>query len=247
MQRKMKKVYVVGLGPGGVEQMTERAKNILTECDVIAGYTVYLDLIREDFPTKEYLTTGMKREVERCQMAVAEALKGKTVAMVSSGDAGVYGMAGIMYEVAEQYAELEIEVIPGITAACSGAALLGAPLISDFALISLSDLLTPWEKIEKRLQLAAEADFVLCLYNPSSHKRHDYLEKACDIIMRSQDGKIPAGIVRNIGREGEAAEITTLSALREAKVDMFSTVIIGNSQTKVIKNKLVTPRGYKLQ
>ena len=211
------KVYVVGLGPGGIEQMTQRAKAALESCDVIAGYHVYIDLIKNDFTGKEFFTTGMRKEVDRCKLAIEEALKGKTVAMISSGDAGVYGMAGIMYQVAAEHPELEIEVVPGITAACSGAAVLGAPLISDFCLISLSDLLTPWEKIEKRLDCASQADFCICLYNPSSFKR-----------------------------DGENYEITTLQELRDKEVDMFSTVIIGNSQTEVINGKLVTPRGYKL-
>ncbi len=241
-----KKVYVVGLGPGGVEQMTKRAHETLAAGDVIAGYNVYIDLIKEDYKDKEFLSTGMRKEVERCKLAIEEALKGKTVAMVSSGDAGVYGMAGIMYQIAAEFPELEVEVIPGITAACSGAAVLGAPLISDFTLISLSDLLTPWEKIEKRLDLASQADFVICLYNPSSFKRHDYLQKACDIMLKNQRANVPAGIVRNIGREGEEYEIMTLAELRDAQVDMFSTVIIGNSQTEVINNKMVTPRGYKI-
>ena len=241
-----KKVYVVGLGPGGVEQMTRRAQETLAACDVIAGYNVYIDLIKDDYKDKEFLSTGMRKEVERCKLAIEEALKGKTVAMVSSGDAGVYGMAGIMYQIAAEFPELEVEVIPGITAACSGAAVLGAPLISDFTLISLSDLLTPWEKIEKRLDLASQADFVICLYNPSSFKRHDYLQKACDIMLKNQRADVPAGIVRNIGREGEEYEIMTLAELRDAQVDMFSTVIIGNSQTEVINNKMVTPRGYKI-
>ena len=241
-----KKVYVVGLGPGGVEQMTRRAQETLAACDVIAGYNVYIDLIKDDYKDKEFLSTGMRKEVERCKLAIEEALKGKTVAMVSSGDAGVYGMAGIMYQIAAEFPELEVEVIPGITAACSGAAVLGAPLISDFTLISLSDLLTPWEKIEKRLDLASQADFVICLYNPSSFKRHDYLQKACDIMLKNQRADVPAGIVRNIGREGEEYEIMTLAELRDAQVDMFSTVIIGNSQTEVINNNMVTPRGYKI-
>ena len=240
------KVYVVGLGPGGIEQMTKRAQETLAACDVIAGYNVYVDLIKDDYKDKEFLSTGMRKEVERCKLAIEEALKGKTVAMISSGDAGVYGMAGIMYQIAAEYPELEVEVVPGITAACSGAAVLGAPLISDFTLISLSDLLTPWEKIEKRLDLASQADFVICLYNPSSFKRHDYLQKACDIMLKNQRADVPAGIVRNIGREGEEYEIMTLSELRDAQVDMFSTVIIGNSQTEVINNKMVTPRGYKI-
>ena len=241
-----KKVYVVGLGPGGVEQMTRRAQETLAACDVIAGYNVYIDLIKDDYKDKEFLSTGMRKEVERCKLAIEEALKGKTVAMVSSGDAGVYGMAGIMYQIAAEFPELEVEVVPGICAACSGAAVLGAPLISDFTLISLSDLLTPWEKIEKRLDLASQADFVICLYNPSSFKRHDYLQKACDIMLKNQSADVPAGIVRNIGREGEEYEIMTLAELRDAQVDMFSTVIIGNSQTEVINNKMVTPRGYKI-
>jgi precorrin-3B C17-methyltransferase len=240
------KIYVVGLGPGGVEQMTARAVKALKECDVIAGYNVYIELIKDDFLGKKFLANGMRKEVDRCQLVLEEALKGQTVAIVSSGDAGVYGMAGIMHEVAADHPEIPIEVVPGITAACSGAAVLGAPLISDFCLISLSDLLTPIEKIQKRLACAAEADFVICLYNPSSFKRHDYLQKACDIILKHQPGTIPAGIVRNIGREGQDYEITTLQELRDKKVDMFSTVIIGNSQTKVINGKLVTPRGYKL-
>ena len=241
------KIYVVGIGPGAIEQMTERAKNAMQQSDVIAGYTVYIDLVKDYFPEKEFLMTAMKKETDRCRMAINEALKGKTVSMISSGDAGVYGMAGIMHQVAAEYEqEIDIEVIPGITAACSGAAVLGAPLIADFAVISLSDLLTPWEKIAKRLECAAMADFCVCLYNPSSIKRHDYLQKACDLMLQHQSGSVPAGIVRNIGREGECYEVTTLQELRDKKVDMFSTVIIGNSQTQVINGKMVTPRGYKL-
>lgn len=240
------KVYVVGLGPGGIEQMTTRAIKVLKQCDVIAGYHVYIDLIKADFPDKEILTNGMRKEVDRCKLAVAEALKGKAVAMISSGDAGLYGMAGIMHQVAAKYPELEIEVVPGVSAAFSGAAILGAPLIADTCLISLSDLLTPWEKIAKRLDCASKGDFCIALYNPSSFKRFDYLQKACDIMLKNQNPNVPAGIVRNIGREGESYVITTLGELRDKEVDMFTTVIIGNSQTEVINNKLVTPRGYKL-
>ena len=239
------KVYVVGLGPGGIEQMTQRAKAALESCDVIAGYHVYIDLIKNDFTGKEFLTTGMRKEVDRCKLAIEEALKGKTVAMISSGDAGVYGMAGIMYQVAAEHPELEIEVVPGITAACSGAAVLGAPLISDFCLISLSDLLTPWEKIEKRLDCASQADFCICLYNPSSFKRHDYLQKACDLMMKYKSPDTICGTVSNIAREGEEAHVMTLKELRDTQVDMFTTVFIGNSQTKEINNKMVTPRGYR--
>ncbi len=240
------KVFVVSLGPGGVEQMTERAINALKSCDVITGYNVYVDLIKADFPDKKFIQNGMRKEVDRCKMTLEEALKGQTVAIISSGDAGVYGMAGIMCEVAADHPEVEIEVVPGITAACSGAAVLGAPLICDFCLISLSDLLTPWEKIEKRLDCASQADFCICIYNPSSRKRHDYLQKACDIMLKNQSGDIPAGIVRQIGREGQEYELTTLRELRDKKVDMFSTVIVGNSQSKVINGRIVTPRGYKL-
>lgn len=240
------KVYVVGLGPGGFDQMTQRAVEVLEESQVIAGYTVYIDLIRSRFSHKKLLTTPMKQEVDRCHIAVQEALKGQTVSMVCSGDAGVYGMAGLMYEVAQQYDPVEIEVIPGITAACSGAAVLGAPLIHDFTVISLSDLLTPWELIEKRLECAAQGDFSICLYNPSSKKRHDYLQKACDILMRYKDPKTVAGYVQNIGREGEQATILTLEELREAQVDMFTTVYIGNSRTMNLNGKMVTPRGYRV-
>lgn len=239
-----KKIYVVGLGPGGAEQMTGRAKNVLTDCDIIVGYKVYIDLIRKNYSDKEFIDTGMCKEVERCQSAIEKAMQGKRVAMVSGGDSGVYGMAGIMHELIGEVPEIEVEVIPGITAACSAAAVLGAPLISDFAVISLSDLLTPWDKIKARLAYAARADFVICIYNPSSNKRHDYLQKACDIISANRDKDVPAGIVRNIGRKGEEYQIMMLSELRSSNADMFSTIIIGNSQTQIIKNKMVTPRGY---
>lgn len=239
------KIYVVGLGPGGAEQMTNQALEALRESDILVGYTFYIDLIRDQFPDKQVIATPMKKEVDRCRTAIEKALEGATVAVVSSGDAGVYGMAGIVLELAEPYPSLEIEVVPGITAACSGAAVLGAPLIHDFAVISLSDLLTPWEKIETRLAAAAQGDFVIVLYNPSSMKRHDYLRKACDIVMRYQSAELKSGIVRNIGRDGEEYEVVaSLTELRDKKVDMFSTVIIGNSQTRIINNKLVTPRGY---
>lgn len=239
------KLYVVGLGPGGVYEMTNRALAALEASDVIVGYTVYVDLIRQQFSHKELLVTGMKREVERCKLALEETLKGKTVAMICSGDAGVYGMAGIVHEVARMHPEVEIEVVPGVTAACSAAAVLGAPLIHDFVLISLSDLLTPWEKIEKRLLLAAEADFVICLYNPMSKKRHDYLEKACDLIMEHKSADTVCGYVQHIGREGEVSHTCTLAELRSTPVDMFTTVIIGNSETRLISGKMVTPRGYE--
>lgn len=244
MEAKMK-VYVVGLGPGEEDQITPKAIEALEACEVIAGYDVYIDLIRDRFKHKTFLSTPMKKEVDRCHLALQEAVQGKTVAMVCSGDAGVYGMAGLIYEVSRQYDPVEIEVIPGISAVCSGAALLGAPLIHDFAVISLSDLLTPWERIEKRLECAAMADFVICLYNPSSRKRKDYLKRACEIILKHQKGSTRCGIVQHIGREGERVETMDLSQLKETEVDMFTTVFIGNSQTVDIAGKMVTPRGYR--
>ncbi len=239
------RIYIVGLGPGGADQITPKAFNALEASDVIAGYSVYIDLIKDLFPGKTLLSTPMTREIDRCQLVIEKALEGYTVAIVSSGDAGVYGMAGIMLEMAQDYPGLEIEVVAGITAACSGAALLGAPLTHDFAVISLSDLLTAWEKIELRLAAAAQADFVICLYNPSSRKRKDYLAKACDIILKYQSPFLPAGIVRNIGRPGEEYKIMTLEKLRSKEADMFTTIIIGNSQTRIINHKMVTPRGYR--
>ncbi len=241
----MNRVYVVGIGPGAGKQMTEEAREILCACDVIIGYTVYVDLVKEQFPEKEFLTTPMKQEVKRCRMAFEEAQKGKSVAMICSGDAGVYGMAGLMYEVGIEFPEIELEIVPGITAAIGGAAVLGAPLIHDFAVISLSDLLTPWEKIEKRVRAAAMADFVICLYNPSSRKRHDHLEKACSMMLEYKAEDTVCGIVRQIGRDGQESRILTLKELKDTEVDMFTTVFIGNEQTKEINGYMVTPRGYK--
>ena len=241
----MSKIYVTGLGPGAAAQMTIRARNVLERCPVIIGYTVYIDLIRDEFPDKTYLSTPMRKEADRCRMAFAEAEKGQDVAMVCSGDAGIYGMAGLICEIGRDYPEIGIEIVPGITAASGGAAVLGAPLMHDFAVISLSDLLTPWEKIERRLDAAAAADFVICLYNPSSRKRADYLERACEIVLKHKKGDTVCGIVRNIGREGESCEILSLEQLREKKVDMFTTVFIGNSATMELNGRMVTPRGYR--
>ena len=241
----MNKIYVVGIGPGAYEKMTIEAADVLKKCDVIIGYTVYIDLVKDHFPEKEFLSTPMRKEVERCVMAFEEANKGKTVAMICSGDAGVYGMAGLIHEVGKEYPKTDIEVIPGVTAAVSGAAVLGAPLIHDFCLISLSDLLTPWETIENRLHAAGTGDFVCCIYNPSSVKRHDYLRKACDILLQHKSADTVCGIVNNIGRDGETVKVLPLRELRETEVDMFTTVFIGNSQTKVIDGNMVTPRGYR--
>lgn len=241
----MNKIYVVGIGPGAYEKMTIEAARSLEKCDVIIGYTVYIDLVKDHFPGKTFLSTHMKKEKERCVLAFEEAAKGQEVAMICSGDAGVYGMAGLMYEVSVNYSDTELEIIPGVTAATGGAAVLGAPLIHDFCLISLSDLLTPWELIERRLEDAAHGDFVVCLYNPSSVKRHDYLSKACVIMMKHKSPDTVCGIVSNIGREGEAMKVMSLRELRDTEVDMFTTVFIGNSSTKEIKGRMVTPRGYR--
>lgn len=238
------KLYIIGLGPGGGRDLTLRAQAALEACDLLVGYTTYINLIREQFPDKELLATPMRREEARCRMALQAAAEGKITGMVCSGDPGVYGMAGLCYELAGEFPSVEIEVVPGVTAATGGAAVLGAPLIHDFAVISLSDLMTPMEKIELRLDAAARADFVLCIYNPSSRKRSDYLRRACDIILQYRSPETPCGYVRNIGRVGEEAVVLTLASLREAQVDMFTTVYVGNSQTMVLDGKLVTPRGY---
>ena len=199
----MGKVIVVGIGPGSYEDMTIRADEALQACDAIVGYPVYVDLVRDRYPGKEFHSTPMTREAERCQL------------------------------------------VPGLTAACSGGAVLGAPLTHDFAVISLSDRLTPWETIEKRLDCAAAADLTIALYNPASHGRPDHVKRACDILLRRLPEDRLCGIVRNIGRDGQSRRILTLSELREAEVDMFCTVFVGNSSTKVVNGALITPRGYR--
>lgn len=242
----MKKcLYVVGLGPGGGKDMTFRAADVLKSCDVIAGYTKYIELIKDEFPDKEYLITGMKSEEKRCELAVDEAEKGKTVAMVCSGDPGVYGMASLCLEIAmRRGGEVKVEVIAGVTAACAGAALLGAPISHDFAIISLSDLLTPWETIEKRLKAAAEGDFIICIYNPQSHTRKDYLQRACNILLELKESDTVCGLVNSLGRDGESCELTTLDKLGSAYADMFTTVFIGSGKTLNLGGRMVTPRGY---
>ncbi len=240
----MAELYVVGIGPGSYENMTLRAIRALEESDVIVGYTVYVDLVREHFAEKEFLTTPMRQEVERVRLALETAEKGRRVAMICSGDAGVYGMSGLCEQMAKDYPNVKVLTVPGVSAVLSGAAILGAPLMHDFAVISLSDLLTPWEKIEKRLLFAAEADFVICLYNPASHKRRDYLMRACDLVLRFASPDTVCGIAKNIGRDGESYTVLPLKELRETEVDMFCTVFIGNSQTQELNGKMVTPRGY---
>ncbi len=240
------KLYIVGFGAGGYEYMTIQAKNALEDCQVIAGYSVYVELVKQHIPGKEYYSTSMKKEEDRCRWAIEKTLEGKKVALVCSGDSGVYGLASLVYELAQEYEPFEIEVVSGVTAALSGGAVLGAPLTHDFAVISLSDLLTPWELIEKRLSCSAMCDLVICLYNPSSKKRYDYLKKACEIILDYRSGDTVCGYVRNIGRAGETSVITTLEQLKDMAVDMFTTVFIGNSSTKNLNHKMVTPRGYKI-
>lgn len=239
------KIYVIGIGPSGEDEMTLRAVRALQSCNCVAGYNLYLDLIENLIDGKERIQTGMMKEVDRCTAARDAALAGKTVAVVSSGDAGIYGMASLMFEVCENYPEIEIEVISGITAACSGGAVLGSPLTCDFAVVSLSDLLTPWEVIEKRVKSAASGDLAIVLYNPASKKRVDHLQRACDMILQFQPPETICGIVKNIGRDGQQYELTTLGKLRDTKVDMLTTVFIGNSRTKIISGKMVTPRGYR--
>ena len=241
----MKKLYVVGLGPGREEEMTLRARAALEDAELLCGYTGYIRLIQDRYPEKETLATPMMQEIQRCEAALKAADTGRTVAMVCSGDAGVYGMASPILELAPDFPEVEIEIVPGVTAALSGAALLGAPLTHDFAVISLSDLMTPWGVILNRLKAGAEADFVLCLYNPASHRRPDYLQKACDILLTCLPGERPCGWVRNIGREGQKTGLLSLAELRDFEADMFTTVFIGNSATRVSGGCLVTPRGYE--
>ena len=241
----MAKIRVVGIGPGDYEEMTVKAVNALNACDVIVGYHVYVDLVKAHFPDKEFFTTPMRREVDRCKLALDMAREGRDVAMICSGDAGIYGMAGLIYELRGEDTSIEVEVIGGLTAACSGGCRLGAPLTHDFAVISLSDLLTPWELIERRLECAAMGNFGIVLYNPRSMKRRDYLQKACDIVMKHQSPETVCGAVRNIGREGQETAIMTLREMRDYEADMFTTVFIGNSFTKVIGDRMVTPRGYR--
>ena len=241
----MNKLYVVGLGPGGREYMTGEAMAALERSEVICGYTVYVELVRPLFPDKETYTTPMTKELDRCRWALEQAQNGRTAAMVCSGDGGVYGMAAPILELLQDYPAVEVEVVSGVTAALSGAAVLGAPLGHDFCVISLSDLLTPWAQIEKRLACAARGDFALSIYNPVSRKRKDYLQKACDILMAN--GKSPdtvCGWVRNIGREGQEYRVLSLAELREAELDMFCTVFVGSSTTKQLGDRMVTPRGY---
>ena len=240
-------LYVVGMGPGEKKQMTGQALEVMGRCQVIAGYTVYVDLVRGLFPQKEFLTTAMTREEERCRKAFECCMMGKNTAMICSGDAGVYGMAGLILELAQQYPGVRVRIVPGITAACAGAAVLGAPLMHDFAVISLSDRLTPLEDIWNRVEAAAQAYFVICLYNPASKGRPDFFRQACSRILKYRAEDTVCGLAVNIGREGEEMEVLTLEELKDRRVDMFTTVYIGNSHTRQIGPYMVTPRGYRYE
>ncbi|MBQ9155788.1 MAG: precorrin-3B C(17)-methyltransferase [Eubacterium sp.] len=242
----MGKLYAVGFGPGGYEHMTQKAIDVINSVDVVTGYTTYVEMLKEFFPDKEYLATPMTKEMDRCRMAIELAEEGKTVAMVSSGDSGIYGMAGILLEIAnEKGSDVEIETVPGITAASAAASILGAPLMHDFAVISLSDLMTPYDLIMKRIDCVGQGDMIVCLYNPKSKKRVDYVEKAADILMKYRPAETPVGVVRNAGRSDESSYITSLGEVKDAPIDMISIVLIGNSNTYVKNGKMITPRGYE--
>lgn len=238
---------MVGIGPGSMEDMSQRARDAIAAAEAVVGYDTYIDLIRELVINKEVLSTGMMREVERCKMALEVAAAGKKVAVVSSGDPGIYGMAGLVLELAMQYrpeARPEVKVIPGISAVGAAAGVLGAPLMHDFAVISLSDLLTPWEVIAKRVEKAAEADFVLAIYNPKSKKRVTQIEEVQQLVLKTRPAATPVGIVQQASRPGERVVISTLAGFTQEEIDMFSLVIIGNSHTFVRDGRMITPRGY---
>lgn len=235
---------VVGLGPGDRECMTPQAVQAISECDVVVGYKTYLDLIPHLTEGKEVIASGMRREVDRAKQALELAQQDKIVAMVSSGDPGVYGMAGIVLEVAG--GTVPVKIVPGVTAATAAAASLGAPIVNDFAVISLSDLLTPWKKMVERIEAAALGDFVIVLYNPKSKGRPDNINTAREIILWHRHPDTPVGIVRKARRGQEERTITTLRNMLEHNIDMLTTVIVGNSETRVENGYLITPRGYRL-
>lgn len=243
-------LYVVGLGPGNKNGITFEAYDAIVTSEAVLGYKTYVNLLDDIFVNnelsdKDIISNGMRQEKDRCIQALELADSGKCVSLICSGDSGVYGMASLALELLPDYTDVEIRIVPGVSAAISGAAVLGAPIGHDFAVISLSDLLTEWSVIEKRLACAAAGDFCICLYNPSSHKRSDYLQKACDVILEHKSGETVCGYVRNIGREGQESRVLSLEELREQEVDMFTTVFIGSQMTRFIGNKMVTPRGYR--
>ena len=238
---------MVGIGPGSAEDITLRAQATLTGSDLVVGYKAYLGIIKDLLKDKPTMGSGMGEEKERCRMALEEAAKGKVVSLVSSGDPGVYGMAGLTLElVSSTGSAVPIEVIPGVPASYAASALLGAPLAHDHAIISLSDLLTPWELIEKRLRLAAQGDFSIVLYNPKSSQRTWQIEKTQQILLEYHPPTLPVGIVKDAGRPGQAVSITTLDKMLEFPIDMTTTIIVGNSTTFVHNGFMATKRGYRL-
>ena len=239
----------MGIGPGSFADMSQRAADAIQAAEVIVGYDTYLALISELVAGKETIGTGMMQEIDRSRAAVEAAQTGRKVAVVSSGDPGIYGMAGLVLElVLEQPEEVrpEVEIVPGISAVSAAAAILGAPLMHDFAVISLSDLLTPWEVIEKRAEMAAAGDFVIALYNPKSTRRTSQIEKVREILLRHRPATTPVGIVRQASRPGQSITLSNLDEFTGEEIDMFSLVIIGNSQTFIRDGLMVTPRGYTL-
>ncbi|MBM2830965.1 MAG: precorrin-3B C17-methyltransferase [Dehalococcoidia bacterium] len=237
---------MIGTGPGPIEDMTLRALNAIDACDVILGYSTYINLLGSRVEGKEVVVFGMGEEIARARRAVQEALSGKKAVLVSSGDPGIYGMAGPVLEVIHrENLDVDLEIIPGVTALCACSARLGAPIMNDFAVISLSDLLTPWEVVKRRLEAAAQGDLVVVLYNPGSRGRRTQIEEARRILLKYRSPQTWVGIVRGAGREGEEVLIANLASLPLEKVDMQTTVIIGNSTTFVHQGRMVTPRGYR--
>lgn len=238
-------IYVIGIGPGCRDLMTQEAISAMEDAEVIVGYKTYIKLVEDFIKDKEVVQNGMRKEVDRCQDAIDIAKTGKKVAVISSGDAGIYGMAGLILElITKQELDIPVKVVPGVTASIGAAAVLGAPIIHDFCHISLSDLLTPWEVIEKRLRLAAEADFVICLYNPRSKGRSEHLANAFKIMGEFKDGSTPVGIVKDVGREDQEKFICTFDTMDFERVDMTTMVIIGNKSTYIHDDLMITPRGY---
>lgn len=238
-------IYVIGIGPGCRDLMTQEAISAMEDAEVIVGYKTYIKLVKDFVKDKEVVQNGMRKEVDRCQDAIDIAKTGKKVAVISSGDAGIYGMAGLILElITKQELDIPVKVVPGVTASIGAAAVLGAPIMHDFCHISLSDLMTPWEVIEKRLRLAAEADFVICLYNPRSKGRSEHLANAFKIMGEFKDGSTPVGIVKDVGREDQEKFICTFDTMDFERVDMTTMVIIGNKSTYIHDDLMITPRGY---
>ena len=239
------KIYVVGIGPGKKADMTFKAYEKMKNSDIIVGYKTYTDLIKEYFPNTEIRSSSMMKEVDRCLEVLDLAKAGKNVALISSGDAGIYGMAGIMYEIINENDDIEVEVIAGVTATNAAAAIVGAPIMHDYVTISLSNLLTDWELIKKRLELAAQGDFIVSLYNPKSKGRTTQIAEAQKIMLKYKSKDTPVAIVRNAGRENEEYEITTLENMLDFEINMLTIILIGNSNTYVKNGKIITPRGYE--